>query len=81
MVLISGLAIARLCLHTRKWAHEHMRRGSFGPVTEHNGMVFAQLPAVERHVGEHFNATQLARAVRSRHVMVIEPLEEEHGAS
>jgi hypothetical protein len=63
MILISGPVIAKLCLHTRKWAHEHLRRGSFGPVTEHNGVLYAPLPNVERHAGETFSETRLALAV------------------
>jgi hypothetical protein len=39
MILISGPAIGGLCLHTRKWAHEHMHRGSFGPVTRGPGYI------------------------------------------
>jgi hypothetical protein len=63
MVLISGPAIAKLCLRTRKWAHEHLRRGSFGLVIEHDGTIFAELPAVELHSGMHFTAEQIEAAV------------------
>jgi hypothetical protein len=47
MVLISGPVIAKLALRTRKWAHEHMRRGTFGPLTvDSYGVLYADLIAV-----------------------------------
>ena len=52
MVLISGPVIAKLALRTRKWAHEHMRRGTFGPLTvDSSGVLFAELSSVERRLG------------------------------
>jgi hypothetical protein len=52
MVLISGPVIAKLALRARKWAHEHMRRGSFGPLTvDSSGVLYADLAAVERRLG------------------------------
>ena len=62
MILISGPAIAKLSLRTRKSAHEHMRRGSFGPILEHGGILYARLPDVERRLGTTFSEGQLALA-------------------
>jgi hypothetical protein len=66
MVLISGPAIARLCLHTRKWAHEQLRRGTFGPTVEYGGIIYAPLPGVEAHAGRRFDETQIAHAVAGK---------------
>jgi hypothetical protein len=64
MILISGPAIACLCLHTRKWAHEHLQRGSFGPVTRGpNGVLYAELRWVEAHAGITFGEAQIAHAI------------------
>ena len=63
MVLISGPVIAKLALRTRKWAHEHMRRGTFGPLTvDSSGVLFADLAAVERRLGGPITRAQLERA-------------------
>lgn len=68
MILISSPAIARLNLHTRKWAHEHMRRGSFGaiirvPVAGYaGGVLYATLAGVERFCGRQFDQTEIDRA-------------------
>jgi hypothetical protein len=63
MVLISGPVIAKLALRTRKWAHEHMRRGSFGPLTVDSfGVLFADLATVERRLGGPITQAQLERA-------------------
>ena len=44
-VLISVAVIAKLALRTRKWAHKHMRRGTFGPLTVDScGVLFARWP-------------------------------------
>jgi hypothetical protein len=64
MTLVSGPLIARLCLRTRKWSHERMRAGSFGPVIERNGALFAELAAVEAHVGVSFDQAQIVAAGR-----------------
>ena len=72
MILISSPAIARLNLHSRKWAHEHMQRGSFGPVTRMAvagyvaGMLYAELAGVERFCGRQFNQAEIDRAVDGR---------------
>jgi hypothetical protein len=59
MILVSGPVIARLNSRTRKWAHEHLRHGSFGlTVTAPNGMLYAELPAVEAHLGTTFDMAQ-----------------------
>jgi hypothetical protein len=63
MILISGPPIGKLCLRTRKWAYEALRRGSFGPVTEGpGGILYAELGAVERYCGQRFSAAQLDAA-------------------
>jgi hypothetical protein len=78
MIFISGPAIARLCLRTRKWAHDQLRREAFGPVIQHRGSIFAQLPAVERYVGTRFSEAQLAAAAAGypARILKIEPLED-----
>ena len=49
-------------LRTRKWAHEHMRRGTFGSVTVDScGVLFADLAAVESRLGGPITPAQLAR--------------------
>jgi hypothetical protein len=69
MILISSPAIARLNLHTRKWAHERMQWGSFGPVTRvpvagyAEGMLYAELAGVERFCGRQFDQAEIDRAV------------------
>ena len=63
MTLISGPVIAKLALRTRKWAHEHMRRGTFGPLTVDScGVLYADLAAVERRLGGPITRAQLDRA-------------------
>jgi hypothetical protein len=57
--LISGPLIAKLCLRTRKWSHELMRAGRFGPVVERNGVLFAELAGVEQHLGLSFDERQI----------------------
>jgi hypothetical protein len=61
IVFVSGPVIARLALRTRKWAHEHLRRGSFGPVFEQNGVLFAGLDRVEKRCGRQFSYAQINR--------------------
>jgi hypothetical protein len=61
MVLISGPVIAKLALRTRKWSHESLRRGDFGPVTSGSGgVLYADLAAVERRLGGPITRAQLA---------------------
>jgi hypothetical protein len=63
MVLISGPVIAKLALRTRKWSHEHMRRGSFGSLTvDASGVLFADLTVVECRLGGPITQAQLDRA-------------------
>jgi hypothetical protein len=69
--LVSGSLIARLCLHTRKWAHEHLRRGSFGPVIERNGVLFAELAGVEQHLGLSFDQAQIVAAGRPDQYVIL----------
>jgi hypothetical protein len=73
MIWLSGPVIARLALHTRKWAHAHLRRGSFGPVVERGGVIYAGLAGVEQHIGKSFSPDQLMRAAAGRldHVLNI----------
>ncbi len=66
MILISGPVIAKLAFRTRKWAHAHLRRGSFGPVTVINGVLYAEQRGVEREVGETFSAARLALAAQGK---------------
>jgi hypothetical protein len=61
--LISGPTIGKLCQRTRKWAHENLHRGSFGPVTKgRGGVLYAELEGVERYAGIVFSAEQLVAA-------------------
>ena len=61
--LISGPTIGKLCGRTRKWAHEHLHRGSFGPITRgRGGVLYAEVDAVEDFVGARFTDEQLAAA-------------------
>jgi hypothetical protein len=79
MVLISGPVIAKLALRTRKWAHEHMRRGSFGLVTVDScGVLFADLAAVERRLGGPITRAQLDRAAGgiSARIIIVPDIEE-----
>ena len=62
--LISGPPIGKLCKRTRKWAHDRLRRGSFGPITRGPaGVLYAELSAVEEFVGAPFTPEQIAAAV------------------
>ena len=72
MTLISGPVIAKLALRTRKWAHEHMRRGSFGPLTvDACGVLFADLAAVERRLGGPITPARLDRAAGGNPARII----------
>jgi hypothetical protein len=63
MVLVSGPVIAKLALRTRKWSHEHMRRGSFGSLTiDSSGVLYADLAEVSRCLGGPITQAQLDRA-------------------
>ncbi len=79
MVLISGPVIAKLALRTRKWAHEHMRRGTFGPLTVDScGVLFAELSSVESRLGGPITRAQLDRAAGgiSARIITIPDIEE-----
>ena len=79
MVLISGPVIAKLALRTRKWAHEHMRRGTFGPLTVDSfGVLYADLATVERRLGGPITPAQLERAAGgiSARIITIPDIEE-----
>jgi hypothetical protein len=77
MTLISGPVIAKLALCTRKWAHEHLRRGTFGPVIEHSGVLYAEVSNVERALGETLPQAQLVQAAGGKpdRILTIEPQE------
>jgi len=63
MILVSGPTIGKLCARTRKWAHEHMHRGSFGKITRGPaGVLYAELGAVEHYSGLRFSPAQLEAA-------------------
>jgi hypothetical protein len=78
MTLISGPVIAKLALRTRKWAHEHMRRSTFGPVVERDGMIYAELSGIERCLGGPITRAQLDRAAGgiSARIITIPDIEE-----
>ena len=77
--MVSGPAITNLCLHTRKWAHERLRDGSFGPVIEHHGVLFARLASVQAYAGQRFNAAQIALATAGKpnRLLAAAPMEDE----
>jgi hypothetical protein len=62
MNLISGPAIARLFVRTRKWANDATNRAAFGPVTARRGVHFVSLTAVERHAGRTFTQAHIELA-------------------
>jgi hypothetical protein len=62
MQFVSGPAIAKLLLRTRKWAHTAIRRGLFGTSIEHHGILFVPLPAVESYFGLVFSPEQITHA-------------------
>ena len=63
MILVSGPVIAKLALRTRKWSHQHLRRGTFGSLTvDSSGVLYADLAAVERRLGGPITPAQLERA-------------------
>lgn len=64
MILLSGPAIARLGLHSRKWAHEQIQCGSFGPVTRGpSGVLYVALTSLEEFYGRKFDQAEIDRAV------------------
>jgi hypothetical protein len=68
MIWISGPFIGNLCGRTRKWAHERLRQGSFGPVTlGPSGVLYAPLTGVEHFTCLTFTPEQIARAAEGRH--------------
>lgn len=62
MILGSSPLIGRLCGHTRKWAHQAIRRGAFGRVTKCKGVLYVDLRRVENYCGLIFTEAQLVRA-------------------
>jgi hypothetical protein len=62
MIWISGPVIAGLELRTRKSAHEHIRRGSYGEAREVSGVLYVALPGVEARKGRKVAPEQLALA-------------------
>jgi hypothetical protein len=63
MILISGPTIAKRYAASRKWAFQHLARGTFGPTITLNGIIYARLQDVEAYSGEPFSEPQLAAAV------------------
>src|SRR5262245_25712351 len=59
MILANGPAVARLCGHTRKWAHAGIQSGWFGPVTEHKGILYVALDRVEARMSLSFSESQI----------------------
>ncbi|MDI1343335.1 MAG: hypothetical protein PSV22_04425 [Pseudolabrys sp.] len=82
MVLISGPAIARLNLRTRKWAFQAIRRGDFGPVSTHRGVLFVTLDAVQSRIGMTFSDAQIESAAEgiADRIIRTQPQEETNGA-
>ena len=62
MILGSSPLIGRLCGHTRKWAHQAIRRGAFGPVTRRKGCLYVDLARVEAYCGLKFTQSQIVCA-------------------
>ena len=62
ITLISGPAIARLTLRSRKWAHEQICKGRFGPPIWRAGVLYVELAQVERRIGAGFDSAQLEAA-------------------
>lgn len=84
MTLISGPAIAKLTLHSRKWAHAGIQRGSWGPAVRLGGVLYVDLSAVERAEGAIFSDTQLAEAAaggRDRLLSIPDQQEETQNAA
>ena len=73
MILVSGPAIASLCRHTRKWAHDAIRRGRFGPIAKgYKGILYVRLDAVESAYGITFSKSQIERAAAGIPTRVLE---------
>ena len=75
--LISGPAIAALHHRTRKWANDHLNRGTFGKIVTCRHVVYATLEAVERAAGETFSVEQLAMAAAGNPDRIINLPEQE----
>jgi hypothetical protein len=78
MILVSGPALAKLRLRTRKWAHQAISRGRFGPVTRRKGILYVPLKAIESDCGEKFTADQIHAAAEGRpdrFLTITEPME------
>jgi hypothetical protein len=66
MILVSGPLIARLCLSTRKWAHEAITGGRFGSAIEQRGVLYVELDRVAHSLGRIFTDEQIAAATEGR---------------
>jgi hypothetical protein len=77
MILVSGPAIAKLVMRTRKSAHEHIRRGSYGTVREIDGVLYAELGSIEARLGRTFSPEQLELARDGKPGRVLTVLEME----
>jgi hypothetical protein len=82
MIFVSGPAIARLMLRTRKWAHEAIRRGNFGPVSVRGGVLYVDLLAVQSHTCITFTDAQIDSAGEGMPDRIIrtQPNEDANGA-
>ena len=78
---ISGPAIAALHHRTRKWANDHLNRGTFGKILTCRHVVYAELTAVELAAGETFSVEQLAKAADGKpNRIIILPDQEQEAA-
>ena len=66
MILGSGPLIAQLCLRSRKWAHEAINNGRFGPAVERQGILYVDLNRVEQTLDRPFTPAQITAAADGR---------------
>jgi hypothetical protein len=81
MILVSGPLIARLCLQTRKWAHELITHGRFGSAIEQRGVLYVELDRVEHTLGRVFTDAQIVDAAEGIPDRIINIMEDEDAAS
>jgi hypothetical protein len=63
---ICGPAIASLRASSRMAENKLIRAGRYGPVLWHEGVAYVALAGVERHLGQHFAAEQIATAIAGK---------------
>ena len=66
MILVTGPLIAQLCHRTRKWAHEAISNGRFGPSIERQGVLYVDLDRVADSLGRTFADEQITAAMEGR---------------